>query len=84
MEDQDRVVTTKLPGRLAAGLDEEAARTDRSRSWIMREALHQWLADARRRVELEREDLHERRVELEREDLHDWPATSETEAKGFA
>ena len=48
----DRVVTAKLPERLVAQLDEIAARMERSKSWIIRQALGEWLAEERRRYEL--------------------------------
>lgn len=45
----ERVVTASLPIELASKLDEVAARIDRSRSWIVRHALAEWLAEEERR-----------------------------------
>ena len=52
MPDADRVVTASLPGDLVAKLDEIAKRIDRSKSWIIRQALAEWLAEEQRRHEL--------------------------------
>ena len=57
MTDAGRVVTTKLPDELVRQVDEVAARIDRSKSWIMRQALSEWLAEERRRHELTLEAL---------------------------
>lgn len=56
---QGRVVTAKLPGELVALLDVVAARSDRSKSWILRQALGRWLAEEQRRYELTLEALEE-------------------------
>jgi predicted transcriptional regulator len=52
MSDDARVITAKLPAKLASELDEVAERMERSKSWIMREAVGQWLAEEQRRYEL--------------------------------
>lgn len=52
MSDDARVVTAKLPDALALRLDEIAARIDRSKSWIIRQALAEWIAEEQRRHEL--------------------------------
>ena len=52
MADDGRVVTTKLPDDLVSRLDEVADRIDRSKSWIVREAVSEWLAEEQRRFEL--------------------------------
>lgn len=57
MTDEDRVVTAKLPNKLAVKLDEVAGRIDRSRSWIIRQALSEWIAEEQRRHELTLEAL---------------------------
>ncbi len=57
MTDVGRVVTTKLPEALVRQVDEVAARIDRSKSWIMRQALSEWLAEEQRRHELTLEAL---------------------------
>lgn len=48
----DRVITAKLPASLVTKLDEVALRMDRSKSWIIRQTLAEWLADEERRYEL--------------------------------
>ena len=57
MPDDGRVVTAKLPDDLASRLDAIANRIDRSRSWIVREAVTEWLAEEQRRYELTLEAL---------------------------
>lgn len=57
MAEDGRVVTAKLPEDLALRMDEFAYRIDRSKSWIVREAVAQWLADEQRRYELTLEAL---------------------------
>jgi predicted transcriptional regulator len=59
MPDEGRVVTTKLPDDLVTRLDEVASRIDRSKSWIVREAVNEWLAEEQRRYELTLEALSE-------------------------
>jgi predicted transcriptional regulator len=57
MEARDRVVTASLPAELASTLDETALRIERSKSWIVRQALSEWLAEEQRRYELTLEAL---------------------------
>lgn len=57
MSDEGRVVTAKLPEELASRMDEIAGRIDRSKSWIVREAVSEWLAEEQRRYELTLEGL---------------------------
>ena len=57
MTDVGRVVTAKLPDDLVAEMDEVADRIDRSKSWIVRQAVAEWLAEERRRYELTLEAL---------------------------
>ena len=52
MADDGRVVTAKLPDELVSRMDEIADRIDRSKSWIVRQALSHWLAEEQRRYEL--------------------------------
>jgi predicted transcriptional regulator len=52
MADEGRVVTAKLPDDLVSRMDEVADRIDRSKSWIVREAVAEWLAEEQRRYEL--------------------------------
>jgi predicted transcriptional regulator len=74
MADDGRVVTAKLPDDLVSEMDEVADRIERSKSWIVREAVSQWLAEERRRHELTLEGLtaiDEGRV-MSHEDLKTW------------
>lgn len=57
MADDGRVVTAKLPDDLVSQMDEVADRIDRSKSWIVRQAVSEWLAEERRRYELTLEAL---------------------------
>lgn len=57
MTDSGRVVTAKLPDELVLQMDEVAERIDRSKSWIMRQAVAEWLAEEQRRHELTLEAL---------------------------
>jgi len=57
MADDGRVVTAKLPDDLVLQMDEVAGRIDRSKSWIVRQAVSEWLAEEQRRYELTLEAL---------------------------
>lgn len=57
MANADRVITAKLPNDLASKMDEIADRIDRSRSWILRQAVAEWLAEEQRRHDLTLEAL---------------------------
>jgi predicted transcriptional regulator len=66
MGDDGRVVTAKLPNDLVSRLDEVAALIDRSKSWMVRQALAEWVAEEQRRHDLTLEalkDVDEGRVE---------------------
>ena len=57
MSKDGRVVTANLPDDLVSRMDKVADRIDRSKSWIVREAVVQWLAEEERRYELTLEAL---------------------------
>src|SRR5690349_19987151 len=57
MKNTGRVVTANLPAHLAAHLDEVADRIERSKSWIVRQAVSEWLAEEQRRYDLTLEAL---------------------------
>lgn len=57
MSEDGRVVTAKLPDQLVSRMDEIADRIDRSKSWIVRQAVTEWLAEEQRRYELTLEAL---------------------------
>jgi predicted transcriptional regulator len=52
MNEKTRVVTAKLSDVLASRLDEVAARIDRSKSWIIRQEVMEWLAEEQLRHKL--------------------------------
>ena len=54
---ENRVVTAILPQDLVARMDEAGKQIDRSKSWIVRQAVAEWLADHERRHELTGEAL---------------------------
>lgn len=55
----ERVVTAKLPADLVARLDDVARSIERTKSWIIREALRDWLAEEERRHELTMESMRD-------------------------
>jgi predicted transcriptional regulator len=57
MSERGRVVTANLPEDLVVRMDEIATRMDRSKSWIIRQAVSEWIAEEERRDELTREAL---------------------------
>jgi predicted transcriptional regulator len=52
-----RVVTASLPNDLVLEMDKVAERIDRSKSWIVRQAVSEWLAEEERRYQLTLEAL---------------------------
>ena len=52
MADGGRVVTARLPDDLVSRMDVIADRIERSKSWIVREAVSHWLDEEQRRYEL--------------------------------
>lgn len=59
MAEVGRVVTAKLPDELVTRLDVVAERMERSKSWIVREAVSHWLDEEQRRYELTLEALQD-------------------------
>lgn len=57
MADDGRVVTARLPEDLVTRMDDVAVRIDRSKSWIVCQAVSEWLAEEQRRYELTLEAL---------------------------
>lgn len=57
MSKEGRVVTANIPEELAVQMDKIGARLDRSKSWIVREAVADWLSEEQRRYELTMEAL---------------------------
>lgn len=54
-----RVVTAKLPEAVVVRMDEIARRIARSKSWIVREAVTQWLNEEQRRDTLTNDAIRE-------------------------
>lgn len=54
---ETRVLTTHIPVPLAEKVDQVANRLERSRGWIMKQALTAWLAQEEEREQLTREAL---------------------------
>lgn len=69
MTDNTRVVTAKLSADLVSRIDEIASRIDRTKSWIVRQAVSEWLAEEQRRHEFTIEALRE--VDEERVIAHE-------------
>jgi predicted transcriptional regulator len=57
MAEDGRVVTAKLTTDLVSRLDEVALQIDRSKSWIVRQAVGEWLTEHERRHALTLEAL---------------------------
>ena len=57
MSSEGRVVTVNLPEELLSRMDEVAKRLDRTKSWIVRQAVSEWLGEEERRYRLTLEAL---------------------------
>ena len=83
MADDGRVVTAKLPDDLVTQMDEVADRIERSKSWIVREAVGEWLAEEQRRYEMTLEglkDVDEGRL-ISQQDMEDWARQKKRDAR---
>ncbi len=83
MADDGRVVTAKLPDDLVSQMDQVADRIERSKSWIVREALVQWLAEEQRRYELTLEglkDIDEGRL-ISQQEMEAWALNKKRDAR---
>lgn len=56
---ESRVMTAHVPVEMAEKIDELAERLDRSRGWIIKQALANWIADEEERRRLIQEALDE-------------------------
>jgi predicted transcriptional regulator len=56
---EGRVVTALLPLDLVQRMDEVAHRMERSKSWIVKQAVIEWLAEEERRYELTLEAMRD-------------------------
>lgn len=72
-----RVVTAHLPEDLAERMDATAERLERSRGWIVKQAVSDWLAleDERRRLTLEALASVERGDVVPQADIDSWVET---------
>jgi predicted transcriptional regulator len=57
MPEVGRVVTAKLPEELVLRMDEASDWLDRSKSWIVRQAVTEWLAEEWQRRQLALEEI---------------------------
>ncbi len=83
MTDAGRVVTAKLPEDVAARMDEIAERIERSKSWIVREAVVQWLDEEQRRYAMTMDaikDVDEGRM-IDHDDLKIWAEQSKRDGR---
>jgi len=56
---RDEVISAQIPGELGQKLTLAAKRIERTKSWIIREALAEWLSYQARRDEMESEALND-------------------------
>jgi predicted transcriptional regulator len=78
---ESKVVTAHLPLELAAKVDAIAARRDRSRGWILKQALTEWVTQEERRYQLTLEalaDVDAART-VEHEDVEKWAESLDTD-----
>lgn len=71
---ETRVMTAHIPLPLADKVDEVAHRLDRSRGWIIKQALSDWIADEEERYQMTLEglaDIDAGRV-VDHEVVHAW------------
>ena len=54
---ETKVLTVHVPVQLAEKIDQMAARLDRSRGWVMKQALSAWIEQDEERARLTREAL---------------------------
>jgi predicted transcriptional regulator len=79
---ETKVLTAHVPLPLAEKIDQMAARLDRSRGWIMKQALSDWLDQEEERSRLTREalaDVDANRV-INHQDVQAWADSRSTDA----
>lgn len=79
---ETKVLTAHVPLPLAEKIDQMAARLDRSRGWIMKQALSAWLDQEEERSRLTREalaDVDARRV-IDHQAVQAWADSLSTDA----
>ncbi len=78
---ETRVVTAHVPVRLAEKVDQLADRLERSRGWIMKQALSSWIAQEEERDRLTHEalaDVDAARV-IDHQTVQAWAASLSTD-----
>jgi predicted transcriptional regulator len=78
---ETKVVTAHVPTELAAKVDAIAARRDRSRGWIMKQALSAWVEQEEQRYRLTLEalaDVDAGRT-VDHDDVEKWVASLDSE-----
>jgi len=86
MADNGRVVTTKLADELVSRLDAVSERIERSKSWIIRMALEQWLAEEQLRHQLTLDalaDVDQQRL-VDQDEMDSWARSLATVKKAPA
>lgn len=77
MQNTTKVLTAHVPLAMADKVDEIAARLERSRGWVMKQALSTWIAQEEMRDTLTREALAD--VEsghvIDNQSVQDWAAS---------
>lgn len=78
---ETRVLTAHIPLQMADRVDEMAERLERSRGWIMRQALSAWLAQEDERDRLTREALAEVEIGqvIDHQSVQAWAESLDTE-----
>ncbi|WP_151671668.1 CopG family ribbon-helix-helix protein [Nitrincola schmidtii] len=76
-----RVMTAHLPVALAEKVDEVASKLDRSKGWIVKQALTDWLAQEELRDQLTYEALSDvdQGLTFEHQEINDWIESLDTE-----
>ena len=74
---QTRVVTAHIPVELAQQVDEAAERLERTRGWIVKQALQNWISLEERRYQMTLDALKEAEQGLfiEHDEIRAWAKT---------
>jgi len=78
---ESKAVTAHVPLELAAKVDAIAARRDRSRGWIMKQALTEWVTQEERRYQLTLEALADVDAgkSVDHEEVEKWAESLDTD-----
>ncbi len=79
---ESKVVTAHVPLELAAKVDAIAARRDRSRGWIMKQALSEWVAQEEKRYQLTLDALADVKAgrTVDQEEVEKWADSLDTDS----